>query len=142
MADDKYFTLNIISPERVFYEGKASMVELTTLKGDVGIYKGHIPMTMILVPGIVTITEEDGKKQAAIHSGFMEVLPEKVTIMAEVAEWPEEIDVNRAKEAEIRAQRRLETNDPMMNRQRAEFALRRAMVRLSLAENNSETNAG
>ena len=111
------------------------MVELTTLKGDVGIYKGHIPMTMILVPGIVTITEEDGKKQAAIHSGFMEVLPEKVTIMAEVAEWPEEIDVNRAKEAEIRAQRRLETNDPMMNRQRAEFALRRAMVRLSLAEN-------
>lgn len=135
MADDKYFTLNIISPERVFYEGKASMVELTTLKGDVGIYKGHIPMTMILVPGIVTITEEDGKKQAAIHSGFMEVLPEKVTIMAEVAEWPEEIDVNRAKEAEIRAQRRLETNDPMMNRQRAEFALRRAMVRLSLAEN-------
>ena len=142
MADDKYFTLNIISPERVFYEGKASMVELTTLKGDVGIYKGHIPMTMILVPGIVTITEEDGKKQAAIHSGFMEVLPEKVTIMAEVAEWPEEIDVNRAKEAEVRAQRRLETNDPMMNRQRAEFALRRAMVRLSLAENNSETNAG
>ena len=135
MADDKYFTLNIISPERVFYEGKASMVELTTLKGDVGIYKGHIPMTMILVPGIVTITEEDGKKQAAIHSGFMEVLPEKVTIMAEVAEWPEEIDVNRAKEAEVRAQRRLETNDPMMNRQRAEFALRRAMVRLSLAEN-------
>ena len=135
MADDKYFTLNIISPERVFYEGKASMVELTTLKGDVGIYKGHIPMTMILVPGVVTITEEDGKKQAAIHSGFMEVLPEKVTIMAEVAEWPEEIDVNRAKEAEIRAQRRLETNDPMMNRQRAEFALRRAMVRLSLAEN-------
>lgn len=142
MADDKYFTLNIISPERVFYEGKASMVELTTLKGDVGIYKGHIPMTMILVPGVVTITEEDGKKQAAIHSGFMEVLPEKVTIMAEVAEWPEEIDVNRAKEAEVRAQRRLETNDPMMNRQRAEFALRRAMVRLSLAENNSETNAG
>ncbi len=135
MADDKYFTLNIISPERVFYEGKASMVELTTLKGDVGIYKGHIPMTMILVPGVVTITEEDGKKQAAIHSGFMEVLPEKVTIMAEVAEWPEEIDVNRAKEAEVRAQRRLETNDPMMNRQRAEFALRRAMVRLSLAEN-------
>ena len=142
MADDKYFTLNIISPERVFYEGKASMVELTTLKGDVGIYKGHIPMTMILVPGVVTITEEDGKKKAAIHSGFMEVLPEKVTIMAEVAEWPEEIDVNRAKEAEVRAQRRLETNDPMMNRQRAEFALRRAMVRLSLAENNSETNAG
>lgn len=134
MAEEKLFQLNIIAPERVFYEGKASMVELCTSEGEVGIYRNHIPMTMLIVPGIVTITEEGGRKQAAIHSGFMEVLPDKVTIMAEVAEWPEEIDVNRAKEAEARAQRRLQMKDPNLNLQRAELALRKAMVRLKLAE--------
>lgn len=133
MADDKFFQLNIISPERVFYEGRASMVELTTSEGDVGIYRNHIPMTLLIVPGIVTITEESGKKLAAIHSGFMEVLPDKVTIMAEVAEWPEEIDINRAREAEARAERRLQMKDPMLNLNRAEMALRKAMVRLELA---------
>lgn len=134
MADDKLFTLNIIAPERIFYEGKASMVELSTSEGDVGIYKNHIPMTLLIVPGIVTITEETGKRQAAIHSGFMEVLPDKVTIMAEIAEWPEEIDVNRAKEAEARAERRLQMKDPMLNLNRAQIALRKAMVRLELTE--------
>lgn len=140
MADDKLFQLNIISPERVFYEGKASMVELTTSEGEVGIYKNHIPMTLLIVPGIVTITEEGGgKKLAAIHSGFMEVLPDKVTIMAEVAEWPEEIDINRAKEAQVRAERRLQRKDPMLNLNRAEMALRKALVRQELADTVKNT---
>ncbi len=134
MAQEKQFQLNIIAPERVFFDAPVTMVELCTSEGEVGIYKGHIPMTMLIVPGIVTITQEGGKKRAAIHSGFMEVLPEKVTIMAESAEWPEEIDINRAKEAEARARRRLEMKDPNLNFQRAEFALRKAMVRLKLAE--------
>lgn len=134
MADEKLFELNIISPERIFYQGKASMVELTTSEGEVGIYKNHIPMTMLIVPGIVTITEADGQKKAAIHSGFMEVTQDKITIMAEIAEWPEEIDVNRAKEAQVRAERRLKMNDPGMNRMRAEVALKKAMVRLKLKE--------
>ncbi len=132
MADDKLFELNIIAPERVFYQNKVSMVELNTSEGEVGIYKNHIPMTMLIVPGIVTITEAEGKKQAAIHSGFMEILQDKVTVMAEIAEWPDEIDVNRAKEAQIRAERRLQMKDPQMNLQRAEIALRKAMVRLEL----------
>ena len=137
MAEDKYFQLSIIAPERVFFEGKASMVELSTSEGEVGIYKGHIPMTMLIVPGIVTITLEGEKKRAAIHSGFMEVLPDKVTIMAEIAEWPEEIDVNRAKEAATRAERRLQMKDPMMNLNRAEMALRKAMTRLELVQESN-----
>lgn len=132
MADDKMFELNIIAPERIFYQGKASMVELTTSEGEVGIYKNHIPMTMLIVPGIVTITEADGQKKAAIHSGFMEILQDKITIMAEIAEWPEEIDENRAKEAQIRAERRLKMKDPQVNVGRAEMALRKALVRLEL----------
>ena len=134
MAEDRLFDLSIVSPERVFYRGKASMVELSTSEGDVGIYKNHIPMTFLLVPGIVTITEEGGQREAAIHSGFMEVLQDKVTILAEIAEWPDEIDKNRAEEAKVRAERRLQTKDPMVNLNRAEMALRKATVRLELAD--------
>ena len=134
MADDRLFRLEIISPDRVFYQGDVAMVELTTSEGDVGIYKNHIPMTMIVVPGIVTITEEEGQKRAALHSGFIEVLPDKVTILAELAEWPDEIDLNRAEEARVRAQRRLETADSSMNMIRANMALRKALVRIELAE--------
>mgnify|MGYP000462019629 FL=1 len=134
MADDRLFRLEIISPDRVFYQGDAAMVELTTSEGDVGIYKNHIPMTMIVVPGIVTITEEEGQKKAALHSGFIEVLQDKVTILAELAEWPDEIDLNRAEEARVRAKRRLETADSSMNMIRANMALRKALVRIELAE--------
>lgn len=134
MADDRLFRLEIIAPDRVFYQGDVIMVELTTSEGDVGIYKNHMPMTMLIVPGIVTITDEQEVRHAAVHSGFMEVLPDKVTILAELAEWPEEIDLNRAQEAKIRAERRLENQDPNMNMVRTEMALRKALVRIELAE--------
>lgn len=132
MADERYFDLEIITPDRVFWKGQASMLELTTTEGQVGIYKRHIPMTMIIAPGIMTIHLEGESKEAAVHAGFIEILPEKITVMAEVAEWPDEIDVNRAKEAEIRAQRRIQAHDPSINMSRAELALKRALVRLEL----------
>lgn len=134
MADDsRFFDLEIITPDRVFWSGKASMLEMNTTEGQVGIYKKHIPMTMILQPGIVKIHMEGELKEAAVHAGFAEILPEKITMMAEVAEWPDEIDLNRAKEAEARAQRRLQAHDPKLNISRAELALKRALVRQELA---------
>lgn len=132
MADDKYFDLEIITPDRVFWNGKASMLELNTTEGQVGIYKRHIPMTMILEPGIVTIHKEDGSLEAAVHAGFIEILPDKITMMAEVAEWPDEIDLNRAREAEQRAERRLQAHDPRIDMSRAELALKKSMVRQQL----------
>ena len=78
MADDgKFFDLEIITPDRVFWTGKASMLELNTTEGEVGIYKRHIPMTMIIEPGIVKIHEEDGIREAAVHAGFIEILPDR-----------------------------------------------------------------
>jgi F-type H+-transporting ATPase subunit epsilon len=133
MADDKMFELEIITPDRVFWKGEASMLEFNTTEGEVGIYKRHIPMTMILQPGVMTIHLDGGNKEAAIHAGFVEILPEKITVMAEVAEWPEEIDINRAKEAQARAQRRLQAHDPKIDLSRAEIALRKAIVRQKVA---------
>lgn len=134
MADERNFDLEIITPDRIFWKGQANMLELNTTEGQVGIYKRHIPMTMILEPGIVTIHLDGENKEAAVHAGFIEILPEKITVMAESAEWPDEIDENRAREAEERAKRRLQAHDPKIDLSRAEIALRKAMVRQELAK--------
>lgn len=132
MAD--LFKLQIITPERKFYEGDASMVELTTAEGEIGVYRGHIPMTSIVAPGVLKIHEESGIKEAALMSGFLEILPEKIVVMAEVAEWPQEIDLNRAEEAKVRAERRLKEQSGEIDIVRAETALKKALVRISLTK--------
>ena len=135
MAADNLFDLKIITPDRVFYSGKASFLELNTVEGEIGIYKDHIPMTTVLEPGIATITEEGGnKKEAALHTGFMEILGDRITILAEIAEWPDEIDRNRAQEAKIRAERRLQNDKSNIIITRAELALHKALVRIELAD--------
>lgn len=91
-------------------------------------------MTMILVPGVLKITEAEGVKEAALHAGFIEVLPQEITILAEIAEWPDEIDVNRANEAKVRAERRLAAKDADLNIVRAETALKKSLIRLELGD--------
>lgn len=130
----KLFQVKIISPDRVFYEGEAEMIEFTSSEGDMGVYADHIPLTTVLMPGVMTIHEPDKVKKAALHSGFVEILKDKVTILAEVAEWPEEIDINRANEARIRAERRLggASSESNVNLMRAELALKRSLTRIKL----------
>ncbi len=130
MADNNLFTLKIITPDRVFYEGSASMVEFNTTEGEIGIYKKHVPMTVIVNPGILTITEAEGTKEAALHAGFAEILQDEVVILAEIIEWPEEIDVNRAQAAKERAEERLRSKTPETDILRAETALQRALARI------------
>ena len=126
------FHLKVITPERVFYEGETSFVEMNTMEGEVGIYKNHIPTTMLLAPGVLLIHEDDGVKEAALHSGFVEVLQDQVSVLAEIAEWPDEIDLNRANEAKIRAERQLKSGEQTANIMKAEIALKRALTRLEL----------
>lgn len=131
MADvAKEFQVEIICPDRIFYTGEATMIELNTVEGEVGIFKGHIPVTTLIAPGYVTITNETEKTEALIHSGFVEILPDKVSILAEVAEWPDEIDIGRAQAAKERAEKRLSERMENLDVARAELALRRALLRL------------
>lgn len=133
---DKLFRLEIISPDKIFYQGDVVMAEYNTSEGEVGIYANHIPMTQILAPGILTITEPEGQKVAALMSGFVEIRGDKVTMLAEAVEWPEHIDAQRAEEAKIRAERRIaEGGNGEIDMMRAELALKRALLRLNLAEN-------
>ena len=130
MADNNLFTLKIITPDRVFYEGPVSMVEFNTTEGEIGIYKKHVPMTVIVNPGILTIKEDEGTKDAALHAGFAEILQEEVVILAEIIEWPEEIDLDRAQAAKERAEERLRSKTPETDILSAETALQRALSRI------------
>lgn len=130
----RYFKLQVIAPDRIFLEDEAEMIELTTTEGEIGVLKDHIPLTAIVAPGILRIKKDGEEKEAALHEGFLEILGDKVVILAESCEWPDEIDINRANEAKIRAERRLKGGEAEINETRAELALRRSLVRLSLAE--------
>ena len=132
MAETNDFTLKIITPDRMFYENPVKMVEFNTVEGEIGVLPGHIPMTVIIKPGVLTITEEDGEKEAALHAGFAEILQDRVTILAEIVEWPEEIDETRAQEAKERAEERLRTKAPETDTARAEVALKRALTRIEV----------
>ncbi|MCQ2491863.1 MAG: ATP synthase F1 subunit epsilon [Lachnospiraceae bacterium] len=130
---EKQFKLEIISPDRLFYDGAATMVEYKTTEGEVGVYADHVAMTQIIAPGKLTITEADGtKKEAALISGFVEILADKITILAETVEWPDDIDKERAEAAKKRAEERLAKKDSgSIDVARAELALQRALIRLS-----------
>ncbi len=131
---EKLFRLEIISPDKIFYTDDVMMAEYNTTEGEVGVYADHIPMTQILAPGKLTITETDGQKTAALLSGFVEITQKKVTILAEAVEWPENIDVERARKAKARAEGRISTEEGDIDLVRAELALRRALVRLEVAQ--------
>lgn len=129
MADR--FRLKIITPASDFYEGDVKMAEFTTTEGNIGVYPGHIPMTAVIAPGLLRIHEEEGVREAALMSGFAEILQDKITILAEVCEWPDEIDEKRAEEARQRAERRIAQSGEV-DLLRAELALKRALIRLDI----------
>lgn len=131
---DNIFKVEIITPDRVFYTGQADFIELTTVNGEMGVYKNHIPLTAPIVPCKVSIYEGEEERVAAVHSGFVEILQDKVTVLAEVAEWPGEIDINRAQAARERAEERLKDHANEIDVKRAEYALRKALTRIDVSD--------
>lgn len=124
------FHLQVMAPNRVFFEGEADFVEMRTVEGRIGIYAGHEPTTILLEPGVLLICRGAEVKKAALHTGFAQILPELVSVVAEIAEWPEEIDKNRAEEARIRAKRTLDTGEDERTLLQADMALKKALARL------------
>ena len=110
------------------------MVEMKTTEGEIGVLAGHIPLTVILEPGILRIKQNGNEREAALHDGFVQIQKERVMILAESCEWPEEIDIRRAQEARKRAERRLKSGVREVDTLRAELALKKSLVRLNLAD--------
>lgn len=131
MAD--LFELKIIEPDGFFFEGEADFLEFTSVEGKMGVYKNHIPLTTILEPCVVRIHNNGEVKKSAILGGFIEIQKTKITILAEDANWPDEIDVARAQASLERAEDRLAHKEAGWDMIRAEASLKRAMARISAA---------
>jgi F-type H+-transporting ATPase subunit epsilon len=128
------FQLEIVTPEKqVVKDVAAEETQIPGLNGYLGILPGHAPLISELKAGELTYKAGGTTHTLAVAWGFVEVLPDKVTILAETAERPQEIDVPRAEKAKARAEERLKSNNPEVDYDRAEDALERAETRLKVA---------
>ncbi len=130
------FQLEIVTPSRLLVKDAAEEAQIPGLSGYLGILPGHAPLLTELGVGAITYKANGATHTLALAWGFAEVLPDKVTILAEAAERPQEIDVARAQKAKDRAEHLLKSNDPKLevDYARAEDALQRAETRLSVAK--------
>src|SRR3979411_2722151 len=126
--------LIIVTPQRQLLREKVARAQLPGASGERGILPGHAPPITDLGNGELSYKlSGDGELVVlAVLSGFAEVLPDRVTVLAETAERPEEIDVERAKEALARAEKRLASGDPDIDWDRATIALQRALIRIQI----------
>jgi F-type H+-transporting ATPase subunit epsilon len=128
------FQLEIVTPAKLMVKDVAEEAQIPGLGGYLGILPGHAPLITELAVGVITYKASGATHTLSVAWGFAEVLPDKVTILAEAAERPQEIDVARAQEAKNRAEALLRSNDPKVDYARAEDALQRADTRLSVAK--------
>jgi F-type H+-transporting ATPase subunit epsilon len=126
--------LIIVTPQRQLVREKVASVQLPGATGELGILPGHAPLITEIGNGELSYRASGGGEPVvlAVLSGFAEVLPDRVTVLAETAERPEEIDIERAKEALARAEKRLASTDPNVDWDRATVALERALVRIKV----------
>ena len=127
--------LDVVTPERVVYSDDVDMVIARSLDGDLGILANHAPLIAALKMSILRIKKDNKITHLAVSGGgFMEVNPQKITVLADAAERPVDIDVERARAAKERAEKRIASPREDVDMTRAEAALRRAMTRLEAVE--------
>ena len=130
------YTLEIITPERIFFRGEVESVIIPTSDGYMSIQKMHEPMVASIVVGEMKL-QIDGKwKQCTTTDGFVEVRPDETIIFSQAVEWPEEIDLRRAQEAKERAEEQLRQKRSHQEYMQNQIALARAMVRLRVGRRN------
>ena len=140
MADT--FEFEIVTPDKMVLKDVAEQMQIPAKNGYIGILPGHAPLITELAIGEISYTAHGTTNYLAVAWGFAEVLPDKVTILAESAERPEDIDASRAQEAKQRAEELLQASGPELDYQRALNAVKRAEVRLQVAAHASSRSAG
>jgi F-type H+-transporting ATPase subunit epsilon len=134
MADK--LSLDVVTPDKQLLSEMVDIVVATGSEGEFGVLPGHIPFLTTLQPGELHYRQGNTVTYLAVSGGFAEVSNDKVTILAEAAEFARDIDLERAMRARERAQMRLEQarRDETIDHARSEAALRRALARIKLAE--------
>ncbi len=132
MADT--IELEIVTPERQVVKDRAEQIQIPGRNGYLGILPGHAPLITELAVGEITYTNAGATTRLSVAWGFAEVLPDKVTILAETAERAEDIDVHRAEAARARAQEHLKKAEDAAAYEEAALALSRAEARITVAK--------
>ena len=128
------FQLEIVTPEKVVVKDEAEEMQIPGKNGYLGILPGHAPLVSELAVGEITYRKDGYTHHLAVAWGFAEVLPDKVTVLAEIAERADEIDVPRAEKAKERAEQKLQSGDPEIDYDQAEASLRKAETRLEVVK--------
>jgi len=132
------FKLEVVTPDRMVLSENVDIVVATGTEGEFGVLKNHIPFLATLQEGELRYRQGGTTHYLAVSGGFAEVLPDKVSVLAEAAELAREIDIDRAQRARERAEQRLaEAKREELDHIRAESALKRALIRLKVAERAS-----
>jgi F-type H+-transporting ATPase subunit epsilon len=128
-----HLTLDIVTPDRKVTTEKVDEVEIPGAEGYFGVLPGHTPLLAMLQVGELWYRKGSEKVYMSIAFGFAEVLPDRVTILAQFAEKADEIDIARAEAAKRRAEERVSRLAPEMDYERARIALLKSLIRLQVA---------
>ena len=126
-------TLEIVTPDQSLVTDKVEEVQVPGSEGYFGVLPGHTPLLATLATGELWYRQGSARYYLAIAGGFAEVLPDRVTILAQIAERAEDIDVARAQRAKQRAEERLAKPAEAVDYERAQASLLRATIRLQVA---------
>lgn len=127
------FLFELVTPERKVLSEEVDMIMARASDGDIGILANHAPMLTPITISQLLIKNEGKDRYIAIGGGILEVSKEKTVLLADTAELPHEIDIERAEEAKKRAAERLDKKPDDINVKRAEIALRKALTRIEVA---------
>jgi F-type H+-transporting ATPase subunit epsilon len=127
------FAFEIFTPYRLFYKGEVEYVVLKLVDGELGVFAGHTPLTAPVSTCVLRLKDKTGAlKHALVSDGIIEVKNQKTVILADSANWPEEIDVERARIAKAEAERVISDNSFKLDTEKARKKLKRAEIRLKL----------
>jgi F-type H+-transporting ATPase subunit epsilon len=133
MALPPYLELQIVTPDRMIVQDRVDEVQVPGAEGYFGVLPGHTPLLAALTVGELWYRKGQEKIYVAIAYGFAEVLPDRVTILARLAERPEEVDLARAEAARKRAEDRLNHPKGDVDMERARVALIKAVTRIQVS---------
>lgn len=130
------FHLSVVAPDRSVKEGEVSSVMLPGREGYFGVMGGHAPLISALKPGIVEYMENNQREMMVIGGGFVEVTGERVTVLADSAEFAHELDSKKQQELLDEARRCMRGESSSMTPEQATEEIERAMARMKLASKN------
>ena len=133
MAIPSHLMLELVTPDRAIARETVDEVQIPGSEGNLGILPGHTPLLTTLQVGELWFRQGDEKYYVLVAFGFAEILPDRVTILAQIAERAEDIDVSRAREAERRSRQRLDSAAANMDFERARISLMKSLIRLQVA---------